>query len=202
MADGRIVIDTDLDSKGIEKGLKGLKNKFDGLSKNGGLSTIDELFDGLAGKSKAFGSAFNVASKLVSSSAAMAIGAVVALGAAFVKLYEASKQNFFENLEKVGKTLEPVIDAVRSLGQEILTTFSNITGFEFSFNSLISEAIEFESTMASVAAVMGATGEGIIQINQTARLFGAETRYSAIQVAEAFTYMGEQLCPVIEKSIA
>lgn len=202
MADGKVVIETDLDSKGIEKGLGDLEKKFESLGKNNSLNTLGDIFDTLTNKSTLFGKTFNIASSLVSSSAALAVSSVVALVAGFAKLYEASKQNFVDNLQKIGSVLEPVIDVVKRLGQEMATVFTNVTGFEFSFSSLITEAIEFESTMASVAAVMGATGDGISQITMTAREFGATTRYSATQVAEAFTYMGKQTCSVVEKSIA
>lgn len=184
MADGKIVIDTDLDSSGIENALDGLQGNLKGISKLG------DIFDVLSKNSANFGKAFGVASKLVSSGAATAIAGVVALGAAFVKLYEASKQNFAKNISDIGNAIAPVIGILKSLGTEMLAVFSSVTGFELSFSSLISEAIEFESTMASVAAIMGATGDGINQITQTARQFGAETRYTATQVAEAFTYMG------------
>lgn len=190
MADGKIIIDTDLNTKGIESGLKGIEEKVNNIGDGGGLGKLGDIFDILTSKSKVFGKTFDVASKLIGSSAAMAVSGVVALGAAFAKLYELSKQNFFNNLQNIGKALEPAINAVKSLGQEFMTTFSNITGFQFSFSSLITEAIQFESSMASVAAIMGATGDGIDQITQTARQFGAETRYSAIQISESFSYMG------------
>lgn len=194
MADGKIVIDTDLDNKGVEKGLKELTSKFKdvgkGLAESINLKGLDSVFNTLTNKSTTFGKAFNSASVLVSSSAAMATASVVALGAGFVKLYETSKKDFFESFKNISNTLQPAINAVKALGQEMMTVFTNITGFEFSFGSMITEAIEFESAMASVAAVMGATGDGINQITMVAREFGATTRYSATQVAEAFTYMG------------
>ncbi|MGL5718022.1 MAG: phage tail tape measure protein [Paraclostridium sp.] len=190
MADGKVVVETGLDSSGIEKDIDGLGKSFESLGKNSGLDTLGDLFDALGSKSSLFGKTFGIASKLVSSSAATAIAGIATLVVGFLKLYEASKKNFVESLQKIGKTLEPIIDIVKRLGQEMLTVFSNVTGFEFSFSSLITEAIEFESAMASVAAVMGVTGDGITQITMTAREFGATTRYSAIQIADAFSFMG------------
>lgn len=184
MADGRIIIETDLDQKGIEKGLKDLESNLKGLS---GLGSI---FGELSKSSSLFGKAFGALGSVMSSTVSVGVAGVGTLVVAFNKLYEASKQNFFDNLKDIGTVLQPAINLVKSFTAEILQSFSSITGFQFSFSSLITEAIEFESKMAQVAAIMNVTGEGINQLTMTAREFGASTRYTATQVAEAFTYMG------------
>lgn len=184
MADGKIVIETDLDSKGIEKGLKDLESNLKGLS---GLSG---MFGELSKGANLFGKTFGSLSSVMSSTVAVGVAGVGTLVVAFNKLYEVSKQNFFDNLKNIGSVLQPAINLVKNFASEIIQSFSSITGFEFSFTSLITEAVEFESKMAQVSAIMNVTGKGIDQLTMTARKWGAETRYTATQVAEAFTYMG------------
>lgn len=48
---------------------------------------------------------------------------------------------------------------------------------------------KFETTMSRVSALSGATGEDLDALSEKARQLGADTRYSASQVAEGFTYM-------------
>ena len=54
----------------------------------------------------------------------------------------------------------------------------------------IKTGVEFESTMSKVGAIMGATGGEMEQLEKTARHWGATTRFSATESAEALTYMG------------
>ncbi len=185
MADGKIIIETELDSKGIEKGLKDLESNLKGLS---GLSS---MFGELSKASNLFGKTFSALSYVMSSTVAVGVAGVGTLAVAFNKLYEASKQNFFDNFKNIGSVLQPAINLVKNFTSEVIQSFSSITGFEFNFSSLITEAIEFESKMAQVSAIMNVTGKGITQLTMTARKWGAETRYTATQVAEAFTYMGK-----------
>ncbi|WP_148550656.1 phage tail tape measure protein [Paraclostridium bifermentans] len=184
MADGKIVIETLLDSKGIEQGLKELESNLKGLS---GLS---HMFGKLSKASSSFGKTFGALSSVMSSTVAVGVAGVGALVVAFNKLYEASKQNFFDNFKNIGSVLQPVINLFKNFTSEVIQTFASITDLDFSFGSLIAGAIEFESKMAQVSAIMNVTGKGINQLTDTARHWGASTRYTATQVAEAFTYMG------------
>lgn len=184
MADGRIVIGTELDEKGIETGLKDLEESLNGLKDLGG------IFKGLSNSSNAFSRTFSSLCNVMSNGTAMAVAGVAGIVVAFNKLYEVSKQNFFNNLKNIGNTLKPVADLINAFASETLQVFSNIAGFEFSFSSLISEAIEFESSMTRVSSIMGVTGQGIKELSDSAREWGASTRYTATEVAEAYKYMG------------
>lgn len=50
--------------------------------------------------------------------------------------------------------------------------------------------INFETTMSRVAAISGATGDDLDALTNKAKELGLNTRYSASEVAEGFTYMG------------
>ena len=79
---------------------------------------------------------------------------------------------------------------INAFASETLQVFSSVTGFEFNFSSLIAGAIEFESSMTRVSSIMGVTGQGIKELSDSAREWGASTRYTATEVAEAYKYMG------------
>lgn len=185
MADGKIIIETELDSKGIEKGLKDLESNLKGLS---GLSSV---FGELSKASNLFGKTFSALSSVMNSTVAVGVAGVGTLAIAFNKLYEASKQNFFDNFKNIGSVLQPAINLVKNFTSEIIQTFASMTDLDLSFASLIAGAIEFESKMAQVSAIMNVTGKGIDQLTDTAREWGASTRYTAAQVADAFMYMGK-----------
>lgn len=184
MADGKIIIETELDNKGIEKGLKDLESNLKGLS---GLSS---MFGELSKASNLFGKTFSALSSVMSSTVAVGVAGVGTLVVAFNKLYEASKQNFFDNFKNIGSVLQPAINLFKNFTSEIIQTFASMTDLDLSFVSLIAGAIEFESRMAQVSAIMNVTGKGINQLTDTAREWGASTRYTAAQVADAFMYMG------------
>ncbi|MGL5765164.1 MAG: phage tail tape measure protein [Sarcina sp.] len=184
MADGKITIDIDLNEKDSIGTIKELQSTLKDLS------SLGNSFKSFNNITSTFSKSFGALSTIIGSTAAKVTAGIGTMVIAFNQLYETSKKNFLQNIEKMGNTLQPAVTLVQNFASEVIQAFSQITGFEFSFSSMTKEAIEFESTMASVAAVMGATGDGINQITQTARQFGAQTRYSATQVAEAFTYMG------------
>lgn len=184
MADGKIIIETELDNKGIEKGLKDLESNLKGLS---GLSS---MFGELSKASNLFGKTFSALSSVMSSTVAVGVAGVGTLVVAFNKLYESSKQNFFDNFKNIGSVLQPAINLFKNFTSEIIQTFASMTDLDLSFVSLIAGAIEFESRMAQVSAIMNVAGKGINQLTDTAREWGASTRYTAAQVADAFMYMG------------
>ena len=116
--------------------------------------------------------------------------AVVALTVATKKLYDAGKQRFFEGLDNVKAKLQPIVDIAKRIGTELKQAFENITGTQLDLSSAIEQAVQFESTMAQVGAIAGASGDDLVKLTNTAREWGAKTRYSANEVAEAMTYMG------------
>ena len=175
------------------------KNKINGLD----TSKLSEAFASLKdafGKFKSgdIKGAFDVIKNGLSSVTGLSAGtisaiagvttAVVALTLGFNKLYQASKQNFFQNLENIKSKLQPIVDIAKRIGTELKQAFENITGTRLDLSSAIEQAVEFESTMAQVSAIAGANDKELITLTNTARKWGATTRYSANQVGEAMVY--------------
>lgn len=130
------------------------------------------------------------------------VAGITAVCVALYKLADAGKQRFFSGLEDMKNTFQPLVNLAKSLGQELKTAFENITGTQLDLSGAIEQAVEFESTMAQVGAIAGASGNDLTKLTNTAREWGAKTRYSANQVAEAMTYMGKRTCSVTQKCVA
>lgn len=184
MADGEIRIRAILEGGDVEEGLNSLKNALKDL---GGLSSV---FSKLGNAAGSFGKVFGVLSKVMGTTVGKITAGVGLAVAAFGKLYEAGKQNFAENIERFGKVFSQIGSIVTAVGGQIVDVFSEVTGLSTNFSSLIASAIEFESSMARVSAIMGVTGQGIETITNSAREYGATTRYTSTEVAEAYKYMG------------
>ena len=184
MADGEIRIKTILDGDDVEEGIKSLKNALKDLS------SISPVFGKLGSAVNDFGKTFGVLSKVMGTTVGKVTAGIGVIVAAYGKLYEASKKNFAENIERFGEVFSRIGSIVTAVGGSIVDVFSQVTGLSTNFNSLIASAIEFESSMARVSAIMGVTGQGIETLTNSARQFGATTRYTSTEVAEAYKYMG------------
>lgn len=183
-ADGKVVIEVELKSDQVEGQLNELKNAFADL---GGVGKVFGEMSSLVGT---FSNTFKALSGIVGPVAAGVVAAVTTMVTAFSKLYDASKQNFFENLQNISEKLQPVVDIVQNATNTILDCFSQVTDFNFDFSTLMADAIEFESSMARVSGIMGVLGDDAKVLTETTRQYGATTRYTSVQVSEAFSYMG------------
>lgn len=183
-ADGKVVIEVELKSDQVEGQLNELKNAFADL---GGVGKVFGEMSSLVGT---FLNTFKALSGIVGPVAAGVVAAVTTMVTAFSKLYDASKQNFFENLQNISEKLQPVVDIVQNATNTILDCFSQVTDFNFDFSTLMADAIEFESSMARVSGIMGVLGDDAKVLTETTRQYGATTRYTSVQVSEAFSYMG------------
>ena len=153
------------------------------------LSKLKEAFSQL--KSGNFAGAFDSLKTACGSTVGKLTAVVAGITAVCVALYklaDAGKQRFFSGLEDMKNTFQPLVNLAKSLGQELKTAFENITGTQLDLSGAIEQAVQFESTMAQVGAIAGASGNDLTKLTNTAREWGAKTRYSANQVAEAMTY--------------
>ena len=183
-ADGKVVIEVLLESDKVEGQLNELKNAFADL---GG---VGNLFGEMSSLVNTFSSTFSALEKVVGPVAAGVVASITTIVTAFAKLYDASKKNFFENLQNISEKLQPVVSIVQNATSTILDCFSQVTDFSFDFSSLMADAIEFESSMARVSAIMGVVGDDIGVLTETTRQYGATTRYTSLEVSSAFSYMG------------
>lgn len=184
MADGEIRIRTILEGDDVEEGIKSLKKALKDLS------SISPVFGKLGSAVNDFGKAFGVLSKVMGTTVGKVTAGIGVMVAAYGKLYEASKKNFAENIERFGEVFSRIGSIVTVVGGSIVDVFSQVTGLSTNFNSLIASAIEFESSMARVSAIMGVTGQGIETLTNSARQLGATTRYTSTEIAEAYKFMG------------
>lgn len=108
---------------------------------------------------------------------------------------------YLTNLDKaISKTklaknkIETLGIKVHSVGEKIESVGSTLTkGVTVPIVGLATAAIktaaDFETSMSSVAAISGATGEDLDQLTAKAREMGAKTKFSASESADAFKYM-------------
>ena len=183
-ADGKVIIEVLLESNKVEGQLNELKNAF------ADLGSVGNVFGEMNSLVNTFSSTFNSLEKVIAPKAATIVAAINTIATAFVKLYDASKQNFFENLQNISEKIQPIVNIVQNATSTILDCFSQVTDFSFDLSSLMADAIEFESSMARVSAIMGVVGDDIEVLTETTRQYGATTRYTSLEVGSAFSYMG------------
>ena len=119
----------------------------------------------------------------------VALGVATGIGIALKESAEMGIEHFSKGADTIKNALSGIVDIARDIGQEIVSAFENITGMDMDFSSLIEAPIDFESQMAKVGAIAGATGEKFEELEEEARRLGSTTRYSATEVAEAMEYM-------------
>ena len=119
----------------------------------------------------------------------IAAAAAWALEEALRACAKAGIEQLGEGIDTVKSALSGMVGIARDVGQEIRDAFENITGMQMDFSSLMEIPVEFESQMAKVGAIAGATGEDFAKLEEEARKLGATTRYSATEVAQAMEYM-------------
>ena len=124
--------------------------------------------------------------------------------------FDADATPFKEEVRQIEKTLDGVSDTAKQsggvfgkFGQDVATGIG--VGFGVSTVSMVSNAIglikdgiatmmevgtEYEATMSKVQAITNSTGAEMEQMSELALELGAKTSKSAMESAEAMTYMG------------
>jgi TP901 family phage tail tape measure protein len=124
--------------------------------------------------------------------------------------FDADATPFKEEVREIEKTLDGVSDTAKQsggvfgkFGQDVATGIG--VGFGVSTVSMVSNAIglikdgiatmvetgiEYEATMSKVQSITNATGSEMQQMSELAIELGAKTSKSALESAEAMTYMG------------
>ena len=127
---------------------------------------------------------------MIPGKAKIAAAAIAAIGKAMKEVADIGVNQFYKGMDTIGNVLGSVADVAQNIGSEVRDAFENITGFDMDFSSLIELPIDFESQMAKVGAIAGATGKEFEELEKKARQLGSTTRYSATEVAQAMEYMG------------
>lgn len=181
MADGKVVIETDLDSSGIEKGLK----KSEKSMKAQAASMAAEYRKQGMSASDAFKKAWSEIERGSSASASTAKREFSAMGQSAEQAASHAEREWKSSSTGIGSAISK-IGSLASKGLKVATVA--ITGTAAALGGVAAAAIkvgsDFESQMSRVKAISGATGEEFEQLKAQAMQLGADTSFSASQAAE------------------
>ena len=89
-------------------------------------------------------------------------------------------------IEEVGGKFEAVGDKITGVGNKVMPASLAVIGLG---TAAVKTAADFDSAMAQVAAVSGATGDDLQALRDKAREMGEKTKFSASEAASAMNYM-------------
>lgn len=181
MADGKVVIETDLDSSGIEKGLK----KSEKSMKAQVASMAAEYRKQGMSASDAFKKAWSEIKRGSLASASTAKREFSEMGQSAEQAASHAEREWKSSSTGIGSAISK-IGSLASKGLKVATVA--ITGTAAALGGVAAAAIkvgsDFESQMSRVKAISGATGEEFEQLKAQAMQLGADTSFSASQAAE------------------
>lgn len=163
MADGKVVIETDLDSSGIEKGMKktqqSLKSQVSSLAaeyRRQGLSASD---------------AYKKAWSEIERSSEVSADAVT-------KDWEKSSSNIGSAISRIGSI------TAKALKVAVTAIAGTATALGGVATAAVKVGSDFEAQMSRVKAISGATGEEFEKLRNQAIELGADTAFSASEAAQ------------------
>ena len=113
---------------------------------------------------------------------------------------ETELNNLETKLKELPSSLDIVGQKMQSIGDAMQNAGSKMTSFGQAIAPVSAAAaagltasaktfMDFEQGMSKVAAISGATGDDLVALTEKAKEMGANTKYSATESAEAFSYM-------------
>lgn len=91
-----------------------------------------------------------------------------------------------EKLAVAGEKFEKAGDSITNAGKKVSVASAAVTGLGV---AAVKTAADFDSAMANVAAISGATGNELQALRDKAREMGEKTKFSASEAADAMSYM-------------
>lgn len=91
-----------------------------------------------------------------------------------------------EKIAAAGDKFEKAGDSITNAGKQISVASAAVTGLGV---AAVKTAADFDSAMANVAAISGATGVDLQALRDKAREMGEKTKFSASEAADAMSYM-------------
>lgn len=91
-----------------------------------------------------------------------------------------------EKLAVAGEKFEKAGDSITNAGKKVSVASAAVTGLGV---AAVKTAADFDSAMANVAAISGATGDDLQALRDKAREMGEKTKFSASEAADAMSYM-------------
>lgn len=197
-----------LDDKGFTDGIKDAKNSTDGLSKATkdlvpALSSVEKSMGSASGVTQGISNKIKEASGTLDKFKRAARDTIVKLRAKDDatptvkkikdelnqfkgKVYTATV-NVKQNLSgAAGKAMDKVSGAMFGATAQM----AGMAGIGFGIFDAVKGYADFEEEMSAVKAISGATGDEFNQLKEKAIQMGADTKYSALESAQAFRYMG------------
>lgn len=197
-----------LDDKGFTDGIKDAKNSTDGLSKATkdlvpALSAVEKSMGSASGATQGISNKIKEASGTLDKFKRAARDTIVKLRAKDDatptvkkikdelnqfkgKVYTATV-NVKQNLSgAAGKAMDKVSGAMFGATAQM----AGMAGIGFGIFDAVKGYADFEEEMSAVKAISGATGDEFNQLKEKAIQMGADTKYSALESAQAFRYMG------------
>lgn len=197
-----------LDDKGFTDGIKDAKNSTDGLSKATkdlvpALSSVEKSMGTASGATQGINNKIKEASGTLDKFKRAARDTIVKLRAKDDasptvkkikdelnkfkgKVYTATV-NVKQNLSgAAGKAMDKVSGAMFGATAQM----AGMAGIGFGIFDAVKGYADFEEEMSAVKAISGATGDEFNQLKEKAIQMGADTKYSALESAQAFRYMG------------
>lgn len=181
MADGKVVIETDLDSSGIEKGLKKSEKSMKAQAAN---MAAEYRKQGMSA-SDAFKKAWSEIERGSSSSALTVKREFGVMGQSAEEAANHADQEWKTSSIGIGSAISK-IGSITKRGLKIAATA--ITGTTTALSGIGVAAVkagsDFEAQMSRVKAISGATGEEFEKLKDQAVKLGAETAFSSNEAAE------------------
>lgn len=91
-----------------------------------------------------------------------------------------------EKIAAAGDKFEKAGDSITNAGKQISVASAAVSGLGV---AAVKTAADFDSAMANVAAISGATGDDLQALRDKAREMGEKTKFSASEAADAMSYM-------------
>ena len=91
-----------------------------------------------------------------------------------------------EKIAAAGDKFEKAGDSITNAGKQISVASAAVTGLGV---AAVKTAADFDSAMANVAAISGATGDDLQALRDKAREMGEKTKFRASEAADAMSYM-------------
>ena len=91
-----------------------------------------------------------------------------------------------EKIDVVGGKMESAGNAIAGVGKKMSIASTAVAGLGV---AAVKTTADFDSAMSQVAAVSGATGDDLQELQDKAREMGEKTKFSASEAAEAMNYM-------------
>lgn len=99
---------------------------------------------------------------------------------------EGELKNIPSDLQLMGESMQAAGQKISAVGDALMPISAAAAAVGV---AAVKTTADFDSSMSKVAAISGATGKDFDDLRDKAREMGAETKFSASEAADAFTYM-------------